>query len=246
MLLVDRETMQKIDKFAIEELKIPSLCLVERASLSVMENINLDVRHSFAIIVSCGNNGADGLALARNLLAIGKNCHIYIIGNKDKASEDFIKNFNACKNLTENIYPVETIEDMKFLRENLDRVNTIIDGIFGTGLNRPVSGIYANIIDLINEKNIYTISIDLPSGFDANGENNYGSYVDSDLIVCMQIFKKGLYEDTYFRDKTVVCDIGLPKIAIEKFTDIWKKIKWKYIINNWIELWWEVVIKNNL
>ncbi|MDU7163665.1 MAG: NAD(P)H-hydrate epimerase [Anaerococcus vaginalis] len=220
MLLVDRETMQKIDKFAIEELKIPSLCLVERASLSVMENINLDVRHSFAIIVSCGNNGADGLALARNLLAIGKNCHIYIIGNKDKASEDFIKNFNACKNLTENIYPVETIEDMKFLRENLDRVNTIIDGIFGTGLNRPVSGIYANIIDLINEKNIYTISIDLPSGFDANGENNYGSYVDSDLIVCMQIFKKGLYEDTYFRDKTVVCDIGIPKIAIEKFTEI--------------------------
>ncbi len=223
MLLVDRETMQKIDKFAIEELKIPSLCLVERAALSVMENINLDVRHSFAIIVSCGNNGADGLALARNLLALGKNCHIYIIGNKDKASEDFIKNFNACKNLTENIYPVETIEDMKFLRENLDRVNTIIDGIFGTGLNRPVSGIYANIIDLINEKNIYTISIDLPSGFDANGENNYGSYVDSDLIVCMQILKKGLYEDTYFRDKTVVCDIGLPKIAIEKFTDIWKK-----------------------
>lgn len=220
MLLVDRETMQKIDKFAIEELKIPSLCLVERAALSVMENINLDVRHSFAIIVSCGNNGADGLALARNLLALGKNCHIYIIGNKDKASEDFIKNFNACKNLTENIYPVETIEDMKFLRENLDRVNTIIDGIFGTGLNRPVSGIYANIIDLINEKNIYTISIDLPSGFDANGENNYGSYVDSDLIVCMQILKKGLYEDTYFRDKTVVCDIGLPKIAIEKFTDI--------------------------
>lgn len=246
MLLVDRETMQKIDKFAIEELKIPSLCLVERAALSVMENINLDVRHSFAIIVSCGNNGADGLALARNLLALGKNCHIYIIGNKDKASEDFIKNFNACKNLTENIYPVETIEDMKFLRENLDRVNTIIDGIFGTGLNRPVSGIYANIIDLINEKNIYTISIDLPSGFDANGENNYGSYVDSDLIVCMQILKKGLYEDTYFRDKTVVCDIGIPKIAIEKFTDIWKKIKWKYIINNWIELWWEVVIKNNL
>lgn len=246
MLLVDRETMQKIDKFAIEELKIPSLCLVERAALSVMENINLDVRHSFAIIVSCGNNGADGLALARNLLALGKNCHIYIIGNKDKASEDFIKNFNACKNLTENIYPVETIEDMKFLRENLDRVNTIIDGIFGTGLNRPVSGIYANIIDLINEKNIYTISIDLPSGFDANGENNYGSYVDSDLIVCMQIFKKGLYEDTYFRDKTVVCDIGIPKIAIEKFTEIWKKIKWKYIINNWIELWWEVVIKNNL
>lgn len=225
MLVVDRQTMQNIDSYAINEIKIPSLCLVERAALSVMENINLDIRHSFAIIVSCGNNGADGLALARNLLALGKNCHIYIIGNKDKASRDFIINYNACKNLTKEIYPIETIEDMNFLRENLNKVNTIIDGIFGTGLNRPVSGIYANIIELINEKNIYTISIDLPSGFDANGENNYGSYVDSDLIVCMQILKKGLYEDNYFRDKTVVCDIGLPKIAIEKFINIWKKQK---------------------
>lgn len=223
MLLVDRETMQNIDSYAINEIKIPSLCLVERAALSVMENINLDIRHSFALIVSCGNNGADGLALARNLLALSKDCDIYIIGNKNKASKDFIINYNACKNLTKNIYSIETIEDMNFLRKNLDRVNTIIDGIFGTGLNRPVSGIYANIIDLINEKNIYTISIDLPSGFDANGENNYGTYVDSDLIVCMQILKKGLYEDNYFRDKTVVCDIGLPKIAIEKFINIWKK-----------------------
>lgn len=220
MLLVDRETMQKIDNFAINELKIPSLCLVERAAISVMENINLDIRQTFAIVVSCGNNGADGLALARNLLSLGKNCYIYIIGNKNKSSRDFIINYNACKNLTEKIYPIETIEDMDFLRENLDKVNTIIDGIFGTGLNRPVSGIYANIIDLINEKNIYTISIDLPSGFDANGQNNYGTYIDSDLIVCMQILKKGLFEDNYFRDKTVVCDIGLPKIAIEKFIEI--------------------------
>ena len=53
----------------------------------------------------------------------------------------------------------------------------------------------------------------------------------------MQILKNGLFEDNYFRDKTVVCDIGLPKIAIEKFIEIWKKIKWKYIITNWIELW---------
>ncbi len=155
MLLVDRETMQKIDNFAINELKIPSLCLVERAAISVMDNINLDIRHTFAIVVSCGNNGADGLALARNLLSLGKKCYIYIVGNKNKASEDFIINYNACKNLTNEIYSIETIEDMDFLRENLDKVNTIIDGIFGTGLNRPVSGIYANIIDLINDALIF-------------------------------------------------------------------------------------------
>lgn len=217
MHVVDRETMQNIDSYAINELKIPSICLVERAALSVMNNINLKLRHSFAIVVSCGNNGADGLALSRNLLALSKDCDIYILGNKDKASKDFIINYNACKKLTENIYEVKTIEDIEFMEKNLSRVNTIVDGIFGTGLNRKVAGIYANIIDLINEKNIYTISIDLPSGFDANGENNYGTYVDSDLIVSMQLFKKGLYEDSYFRDKTVVCDIGLPKKAIEKF-----------------------------
>lgn len=217
MKLVDRLTMQKIDSYAINELKIPSLCLVERASLAVLKNINLKVRNSFAIVASVGNNGADGLALARNLLALEKKVDIYIVGNINKASEDFLINLNSCKKMTKNIYEIKTIEDMDFIRENLKKVNTIVDAIFGTGLNRTVSGIYAYIIDIINQTNTYTISIDLPSGFDADGKMDFSSYVDADLIVSMQLMKKGLFYNSYFKDKVVVEDIGIAKSAIDKF-----------------------------
>lgn len=217
MKLVDKKTMQAIDSYAINELKIPSLCLVERASLAVMKNINLDIRHSFAIFASVGNNGADGMALARNLLALDKKVDIYILGNLDKASDDFLINYRACKNLTDTIYELKSIGDMEFLSENLKKVNTLVDAIFGTGLNRPVSGIYATVIDIINQASIYTISVDIPSGFDCDGEMDFGLCVDSDLIVSMQIMKKGLYEDRYFRKKVRVEDIGISQRAVDKF-----------------------------
>lgn len=217
MKLVDKKTMQAIDSYAINELKIPSLCLVERASLAVMKNINLDIRHSFAIFSSVGNNGADGMALARNLLALDKKVDIYILGNLDKASDDFLINYRACKNLTDTIYELKSIGDMEFLSENLKKVNTLVDAIFGTGLNRPVSGIYATVIDIINQASIYTISVDIPSGFDCDGEMDFGLCVDSDLIVSMQIMKKGLYEDRYFRKKIRVEDIGISQRAVDKF-----------------------------
>lgn len=217
MISVDRKTMQNIDAYAINELKIPSLCLVERASLAILKNINLDIRKSFAIVASVGNNGADGMALARNLLALGKKVHIYVLGDLKKASDDFLTNFISCKKMSENIFEIKSIEDLEFFKNNIGDVNTIIDAIFGTGLNRTVSGIYSYVIDIINESRTYTISVDIPSGFDCDGEMDFGSFVDSDLVVSMQVMKKGLYKDRYFRDKIIVEDIGIAKAAIEKF-----------------------------
>ena len=222
---VDGKTMAEIDKYAIEVLEIPSILLVERASLAVMKNINLALRKSFAIVMSIGNNGADAMALARNLLALGKDVDCYILGDIKKAGKEFLINYRAVENLKANIYFVETIEDLEKMDKNLDRVNTIIDGIFGTGLSRTVKGIYSYVINLINRKRIYTISIDLPSGLDPSGEMDFGEYIDSDLIVSMELMKKALDENSYLREKTVVEEIGIPKLAIEKVLGINWKIK---------------------
>lgn len=126
MLVVDKDQMKKIDQYAINILKVPSICLVERAALAVLKNINLEVRSTFAIVVGCGNNGADGLALARNLLAMGKYVEIYIVGNMDKATEDFKQNLEACKRLTDKIYPIVSIEDLSNMEKNLEEVSTIV------------------------------------------------------------------------------------------------------------------------
>lgn len=216
MLVVDKDQMIAIDKYAIDELKIPALSLVERAALAVIKNINLDVRKSFAIVVGIGNNGADGLAVARNLLARDFHVDLYIIGSLEKASQEFILNYEAVKNLTRNIYIVDTIADLEFMEENLSNVSTIIEGIFGTGLNRTISGTYAYVIALINRSLKYIISIDVPSGLDSTSGDSWGEIVDCDLIVSMQLIKQGVYQRSIYKDKCVVEDIGIPQKAINK------------------------------
>lgn len=216
MLVVDKNQMIAIDKYAIEQLKIPALCLVERAALAVIKNINLDIRKTFAIVVGIGNNGADGLAVARNLLARDYYVDTYIIGNIDKASDDFILNYEAIKNLTENIYMVDTIADLEFMEANLSNVTTIIEGIFGTGLDRTISGTYAYVIALINRSLKYIISIDVPSGLDSTSGDSWGEIVDCDLIVSMQLMKQGVFERSIYKNKCVVEDIGIPQKAINK------------------------------
>lgn len=215
MILVDRDQMQAIDKYAIETLKIPSLCLVERASLAVLKHINLNKFGYFAVVAGVGNNGADGLALARNLLARYKDVEIYIVGDINKASEDFKTNLKSCEMLCEEIYYVESIEDLENMEKRLANVNLIIDAIFGTGLNRPVTGIYATIISIINNVMKYKISIDLPSGLDASTGRDLGEVVDSDLIVTMQLMKTGIYERANYNKKCVIEDIGIPQKAID-------------------------------
>lgn len=215
MIVVDKDQMQKIDQYAINELKIPSICLVERAALCVIKNIDLNVRKTFALVVGIGNNGADGLAIARNLLARDYYVEVYIIGNIEKAKEDFILNYQAVKNLTDKIYLIDTILDLEVMEKNISKVSTIIEGIFGTGLDRTITGTYAYVIAMLNRSMKYIISIDIPSGVDSTTGEAWGEVVDSDLIVSMQLMKKGVYDRSIYRNKCVVEDIGIPQKAID-------------------------------
>lgn len=215
MILVDRVQMQAIDRYAIEVLKVPALSLVERASMAVLKHINLNKFGYFGVVVGVGNNGADGLALARNLLARYKDVEIFIIGDVEKARPEFKLNLESCEMLCEEIYYVESIEDLENMEKRLSNVNLIVDAIFGTGLNRPVTGIYATVISIINNVMKYKISIDIPSGLDASTGQDLGEVVDADLIVTMQLMKTGLYEREAYKRKCVIEDIGIPQKAID-------------------------------
>lgn len=215
MILVDRDQMQAIDRYAINTLKIPSICLVERASLAVLKHINLNKFGYFAVVAGVGNNGADGLALARNLLARYKDVEIYIVGDVAKASEEFKINLASCETLCEEIFYVESIEDLENMEKRLTNVNLIVDALFGTGLNRAVSGIYATVISILNNVMKYKVSIDLPSGLDASTGMDLGEVVDADLIVTLQLMKTGIYEREAYKKKCVIEDIGIPQKAID-------------------------------
>ena len=101
------------------------------------------------------------------------------------------------------------------MEKNISKVSTIIEGIFGTGLDRTITGTYAYVIAMLNRSMKYIISIDIPSGVDSTTGEAWGEVVDSDLIVSMQLMKKGVYDRSIYKNKCVVEDIGIPQKAID-------------------------------
>ena len=215
MILVTSEEMQRIDRYAIDVLEIPEIVLMENAALKVISNIDTNLRNSFAVICGTGNNGGDGLAVARGLIALGKSVDVYIIGDYSKSSQSFKMNLRALKNLTESIHSLETIGDIQELPGKLNKVNMIIDAIFGTGLTSQVKGMAEYVIDTMNKSRIYTLSIDLPSGLNGDSGEIMGICVDPSYVVCLQAMKVGLKKNSILRPDIKVETIGIPQKAFE-------------------------------
>lgn len=213
------EVTRKIDKYSIEVLKIPSIVLMENAALKVIKNIDLENMHSFSIICGKGNNGGDGLAVARHLHVIGKDVGVFLLGGEQGLSGDSQINYNILLNMGAKIISVNNMEDINEMREYLEQADVIIDAIFGTGLNKNVEGIYSAAISVINESNSYILSIDIPSGLECNSGRVLGNSIRANKTVTFQLYKKGFlnYGVDKYTGAVVIEDIGIPKDAIHKF-----------------------------
>lgn len=213
MLTVTADQMQRIDHYAIENMEIPSIVLMENAALAIISNLDLNRRHTFAIFCGTGNNGGDGLAIARGLINRGKSVTVFIVGNEEHASPDFKTNLKILRHMRADIKKIETLGDITDLSSQLNNVNTIIDAIFGTGLDRPVRELHAVVIEQINESRIFTISVDVPSGIDATSGKSLGACIEPSAILTLEIMKKGIYENPILRCPIRVLHIGIPDRA---------------------------------
>ncbi|TXK37166.1 NAD(P)H-hydrate dehydratase [Pontibacter qinzhouensis] len=148
------------DSFTINQQGIASVDLMERAAKAFTCWFENKFRPDKAIFVFCGpgNNGGDGLAVARLLHARGYVVQVLIVGDTEKASADFRLNLKA---LPQEVKPVVVTEAVATPTVPADAV--IVDALFGTGLNRPVTGLYAAIIANINESKACLVAIDIPS-----------------------------------------------------------------------------------
>jgi len=212
MIAVTGNEMKAIDNYCIEKLGIPGIVLMENAALKVIKNIDLDKFNSFTIICGVGNNGGDGLAVGRHLIVEGKDVSIFVIGNLNKASEDFSINYSILKNMKIEIKAIEDEENLKDLIVCIKKSDMTIDSIFGTGLTRDVEGLYRDVIANINEHSKYILSIDIPSGIDSDTGKVLGICVKADKTVKFQLMKKGLVD----YENVIVESIGMPKMAIEE------------------------------
>lgn len=181
--IATRDEMQAIDAYSIHEIGIPGMVLMEKAAMALYEEVVARIpRHSRSLImVEKGNNGGDGLALARMMIETGYDVTIYEIGGIKKASDSY----QAQRDILGKMgIPVE--EQMPE-----GEYDVIIDGIFGVGLTREVKGIQKEVIDTFNKKEAYRIAIDVPSGVDASTGNVLGTAFMADLTVTFGLQKVG-------------------------------------------------------
>lgn len=214
-------SIRQIDKYCIEQLGIPGIILMENAAIKVIDNINLTICNLFTIVCGVGNNGGDGLVVARHLYTKGKKVEVFIIGDITKMSKDCKINYEIIKNLQIKINIVSNMEDIYLLREAINRSEVTIDGIFGTGLKRNAEGIYNSAISIININSKYIISIDVPSGINSDTGKVMGIAISANKTITFQILKRGFinYGTSCYTGEVVVEDIGIPQFVIDKFNE---------------------------
>jgi len=212
--LVTSSEMKEYDNHTIEDIGIPALVLMERAALSVREEIRRrssvegrslkSVSEQTVLIVSgCGNNGADGLALARLLAEDGYRVSVYECGNLAHATESYQKQRKIL-----GFYDICFLDNTGQFQRKYDFV---VDGIFGVGLSRTVNESYGKIIQKMNELKGLKVAIDIPSGIDGTTGEVKGCAFLADVTVTFGFGKRGLYlfPGAEYAGKVIIAPIGI-------------------------------------
>jgi len=220
MEIVLAEQMRKIDNFCIENLLIPSIILMENAALKVLDNIDINKYEDITIICGSGNNGGDGLALARHLFVMNKNVRVFIIGEKSKLTVDCEINYNILCKMNIHVEFINSNEELNSLKKAIDKSSLLVDAILGTGLSREVKGILREAILLINNCSASILSIDIPSGLNSDTGEVLGCAVKAHRTVSFQYYKRGFlrYGAEAYTGEVVVEKIGIPDLVKDEFS----------------------------
>ncbi len=176
MKLFKSKQIPELDKITIETEEIRSIDLMERASKAIFHEIinEFDKTCEFVVVVGTGNNGGDGLGIARMLLVEGYKVFVYVCNFANSFSPDRITNLNRLKdNWPDNVKEIESASLLK-IKPNV----IVIEAVFGSGLTRQVSGEYKKLVEKINESKNTVLAVDIPSGL--LGEENP---LDNETIV---------------------------------------------------------------
>ncbi len=207
--------IRELDAYTIANEPIQSIDLMERAARKCFEWIiqKTDINSNYKIVCGMGNNGGDGLAIARMLYRDGRNVEVYYIHHSEKASDDNHKNFRKIANIP-GLVVTEIFEndpDIDFSEGDI-----IIDAILGSGLTKPTFGLISDIIRQINESDGYIISIDIPSGLFADIPTNQRSeseIIKADYTLTLQLPKLAFFipENDKYVGEWRTLNIGLDK-----------------------------------
>lgn len=217
MKVFSTSQIRLLDQYTIEHEPIASIDLMERAAKELYNNfiVNFPYQCSVCILAGQGNNGGDALTLARLLLKSGYSVNVILLNTGTLSSDCEINK----QRLLDKFPGVLTEMKNHFEPPHITNETIVVDGLFGSGLNRALTGFYVDAVNWINNTVCKVISIDIPSGL--NGEKNDDEsalIVKADLTLTFQFPKLAflLSENNKFVGKYEVLDIGLHPDAIKQ------------------------------
>jgi NAD(P)H-hydrate epimerase len=184
--------MQKIDYDTIHDFGLPGQVLMENAGVMVVRQImwrNMPRIDNVRVAVFCGpgNNGGDGFVISRHLFSQGISCDTFTFGEDDSYQGDALENLKILRNFGAPVSRISSADDVA----GIEGYDIILDAIFGTGLVRDVEGVYADIVDLINQSGGEVYSVDIPSGICSDTGRILGKAVRADVTVTFGLAKIG-------------------------------------------------------
>ena len=218
MKILTCNQLKEADQYTIEHDEIQSIDLMERAAEKITDRIcsYWDNSHNMVIFAGPGNNGGDAVAVARMLYQRDYNVYVYLFNVTGKLSEDCIINIQRLGECGFTNY-VEVVNSVNF--QKLTPNDVVIDGLFGTGINKPLSKGFAMVANMINSSGANVVSIDIPSGLmgEDNSFNIRQNIVKADLTLSIQLPKLSFLfpENADIIGKVEVLDIGINKAFIQ-------------------------------
>jgi NAD(P)H-hydrate epimerase len=189
--MMTRAQVRAFDKFAIELLGIPSIVLMENAGRGVVDVLrSLKAESPFIILCGKGNNGGDGLVIARHLAKSALDVRVFLFAEPDALSPDAGIQWNIVQKMG-----LKTDVGRKLDKSELTKAcssgDWIIDALFGTGLDGPVKPPFDDVIEIVNQCKKRVLAVDIPSGLDADTGEPLGPTVRAQHTVTFVDTKEG-------------------------------------------------------
>jgi ADP-dependent NAD(P)H-hydrate dehydratase / NAD(P)H-hydrate epimerase len=222
MRVLNSAQMREADRLTIEEIGIPSLVLMENAGRQVVaaiESVHGELLEGrVAVLCGRGNNGGDGFVVARTLIQRGVDVAVFLFGLVSEVRGDARVNLEILGRLGLTIVEIADSQAWELHTSEIGHCTLIVDAIFGTGLNAPLTGLLETVVADVNGAGIPIVAVDLPSGLSADSHEPIGDSIEAGMTVTLAAPKLSLVlppAETRAGD-IVIADIGIPGHVIEQ------------------------------
>src|SRR5258708_2569533 len=249
--VLSRAQMRAFDRYAIESCHVPGVVLMENAGRGAADVAcklhGPAIRGARVVVVAgAGNNGGDGFVVARHLWARGADVRVFLVGATERVLGDARTNYDAFLDLggqctvlslhneassTRSPPAADSRSWLAELDAALGLADLVVDALFGTGLDRPIEGAMRRVIEAINRAPGRRLSLDIPSGLDADSGSPLGACVEAHDTVCFGHLKVGLLTPQGARvaGRLHVADLGVPDTILSKVGHVAEVIERKTV-----------------